>query len=192
MRATSSQSAGPSAACGQKQGPGIRPGVEQVRLRVGSMFGEVGPVALIDLEGALGVEKGRIEPRPHVEQCSAFALMPVARPTVFSEGSQARLTHSERRRDLPAYSGAGGPTPQLRRARSTVERQPCGREYSRDCSRTGHNQADGGGQNDTGWTVVGGKCPGQAMFSLVRGTFEKGGFRLLIRRAGSKPWRPTA
>ena len=61
----------------------------------------------------------------------------------------------------------------------------CGRECSRVCSRTGHNQADGGGQNNTGWTVMGRQMPRSGHVFPGQGHIRKrGGFRLLIRRAG--------
>jgi len=57
MLATNSQSAGPSAAAGRKMAPGSAQASSKIRLRVRSMLGEVWPVTLIDLEGALRVEK---------------------------------------------------------------------------------------------------------------------------------------
>jgi hypothetical protein len=65
-------------------------------------------------------------------------------------------------------------------------RRAARRGCSRVCSRAGHDQADGSGQNSTGWTVLE-KANAQVRlrFPWSAATFRtRGTFRLLIRRSG--------
>jgi hypothetical protein len=126
------------------------------------MLGEVGPVALIDLEGTLGAQKGRIEPRPHVEQCRAFRPVSCSNSARHAEWedhvSPPRRFQSDVRNALGGSASEG-----LRRSlRSSTTPSPqsasaSGSPVHAFCSRTPHHQMDGAGQNSTIWTASDGR-----------------------------------